>query len=675
MSLSSHKSLFLIFIFLTHTCFASESTIDSLQKLIKIEQDSSKKIRLMVDLSRRLQRPAKRTEKAIEVATRAVELASSKDSILYAHTLNNLGLLLRFDQQYKPALQLHKRAFHLIEHEPELSIERMIYANNTGVAARYASSYDIAVKYYLVALDIAEKTQDKRNIEISCNGLGNTFMAIPGREELALEYLERALSIAKAEGNRRGEAIQYLTIGSYYTNLKQYAKARLYFDNLLQINQEIKDEKGIGMSLKALGESYLEEGKNLDAAQEFFHKALRLFEKINDKQQQSATLLQLGQLMLEKRHYTLSLKHLEHAKTLAMEQDDKSLLQNIALTTSKLFEAQKKYPLALEQYKLSRDYQDSINLQNQSIQIAAINRQYNISKKETEIELLKAEQEISDIQLSKHASSVRNRGVIILLLAALFLALAVVFLLQIKNRKNQEKTNKLLQESERKHIKAVYEKNLAEAEILASQMRINPHFLFNCLNAIKTLIQQNKNKEAMKYLLMLARFSRSVLETANQATHTLKDEIELIRFYIELEKNRFDDSFKYKIDNQIGDHVQKISIPPMLLQPFVENAIWHGLLPCDSETKQLTITISNIASGISISIDDTGVGRFNKIKSNKEHKSRGTEITNKRIELFNNTHTNKIKYQYIDKKDEVGLSLGTCIQINIKTNNYENSNS
>lgn len=657
--------IFLILAFVQPRCLAFETSIDSLQKLIEIEQDSTKKIRLMVDLSRHLQRPAQRTEEAIEVATKAVELASSKDSIIYAHSLNNLGLLLRFDQQYKPALELHKRAFHLIEGEQNLHLEKMIYANNTGVAARYATSYDIAVKYYLIALDIAEKTQNMRNIEISCNGLGNTFIAIPGKEELALEYLERALTIAKAEGNRRGEAIQYLTIGSYYTNLKQYPKARFYFESLLKINEEIEDEKGISMSLKALGESYLDEGKDLQAAEYYFDKALSLFQKINDKQQQSSTLLQLGQLKLKKHDYVRSLSYLNQAHNLAKEQDDKRNLQEIALTTSKVYEAQKLYPLALEQYKLSRDYQDSINLQNQSVQIATINRQYNITKKESEIELLKAEQVISDIQLAKHASSVRNRGVIIILLAALFIALTVVILLQNKHRRNQEKTHRLLQESERKHLKAVYEKNLAEAEILASQMRINPHFLFNCLNAIKTLIQQNKNAEAMKYLLMLARFSRSVLETANQATHTLKDEIELIRYYVELEKNRFDDSFIYSIENHIGEQIQTISIPPMLLQPFVENAIWHGLLPSDSETKRLTISFENVTSGIRIAIDDTGVGRFRQSSKKKEHKSRGTEITNKRIDLYNRTHTTNINYEYIDKMDNNKRPIGTCIQINI----------
>ncbi|MBL1407842.1 tetratricopeptide repeat-containing sensor histidine kinase [Sphingobacterium faecale] len=657
------------FLFLAVPQALASSPIDSLEQLLRAERDISKRVRLMVDLSRHFQKLKDKQDTAIQIATEAVEIASSRDSILYAHCLNNLGLLLRFNEQYKSALSFHTRAFHLIEHEDTVTLEKMIYANNAGVAARYNDSYDVAVRYYLLALRIAEAENDMRNIEIACNGLGNAYIAIPGREQLALEYLERALAIAKKEGNQRGIAIQYLTIGGHYNAMQQYGKAREYFRLLLEINEKIEDKKGIGISLKALANSYQDAADDLNLAEQYYGQALALFQEINDKLQQAGTLLRLGQLSYKQKQYAFSIKRLKQATLLAEQIHNKALLQATASTLASVYETMQNYPLALAHYKLSQVYQDSINLEKQNIEIASINRQYNIAKKESEIELLKANQSINEAQLSKHANSIRNRTIIILLFIALFITLAIVYVLQNRYRLNQEKTNKRLQEAERKHLKAVYEKNLAEAEILASQMRITPHFLFNCLNAIKILIQQNQNIEAIKYLVMLARFSRSVLETTNLHTHTLDEELDLIKHYIELEKNRFDNTFLYEIDNTLGDSIQAIELPPMLLQPFVENAIWHGLIPSESKFKKLKLSVTKTEDGACILIDDTGVGRFQAAKRIKDHKSRGTEITNKRIQLFNNTHTTYIKYHFIDKEDTQGTPLGTSIQIHIK--NYQ----
>lgn len=669
-------SIGLVYFLLSTLSLSAQSITDSLERLLDIERDSSKRVKLMVDLSRELQRDAQKTNEAIQLATDAVKIASSKDSSLYAHSLNNLGLLLRYDQQYKPALALHVRAFHLVEKATDNGIEKMTYANNAGVAARYANSYDVAVKYYLFALNIAEREKNMRNIEIACNGLGNAYIAIPGRESLALEYLERALLTAKQERNKRGEAIQYLTIGGYYDKLKQYEKARTYFNKLIQINKQIGDKKGIAMSLKALGDSYLNAGDDLDLAERYYHLSLSLFREINDKLQQANALLRLGQVSYIQKKYYRSISQLEKSASLSQQVKSKALLQATALATSSAYEALKNYPLALKHYKLSRDYQDSINLDKQNVEIASINRQYNIAKKETEIELLKAEHTINEAKLSKHASSMRNRGIIILLLIALFITLSIVYFLQYRYRQNQEKANKRLLNAKQKHLKAVYEKNLAQAEILSTQMRINPHFLFNCLNAIKILIQQSKNKEAIKYLIMLARFSRSVLETTNMATHTLIEELNLIKLYIELEKNRFDDTFVYNIENTLGEDTKEIKIPPMLLQPFIENAIWHGLIPSEKKLKKLQLSVTETEHGAYIVIDDSGIGRFQASRRIKGHESRGTEITNKRIQLFNNTHSANIEYKFIDKEDSQGIPLGTSIHIHIKNiNNHEHSNS
>ncbi|HWK99270.1 MAG TPA: histidine kinase, partial [Parapedobacter sp.] len=632
-----------------------------------IESDDSTRVVMMIELSREMHRVVRQGNEDIRMATQAMETAAALDTFLYARAIDNLGLLYRFYQQYREAITFHARAYELIADREGHAVDKMRYANNAGVACRYNADYDLAVDYHMKALRLAEREKDTRNIEIACNGVGNTLMAIPGKEEEGLAYLEKALDIAKQVGNLRGIAIQNLTIGEYYDQLGQHRKARIYLHEILKINETRKDARGRGMGLRALGESYLAEGTDLQQAERYFDEALTVFQAINDRQQQANTLLEFGNLGALRQQYTQSLSKLEQAMRIAGELNDQELLKAIAGAISEHHEALNNYLLALRYYKMAQNYQDSINLTNQAVQVSAIARRYDVEKKESEIELLKAEQSVHELQLERRTTQFNARGTIIMLLVALFFVVMVVFLLRNRSRKDRVNAERMLAKAENERLKVVYEKNLMEADILASQMQINPHFLFNCLNSIKNMIQRNDNQHATKYLVKLARFARIVLETANKPVHSLHDELALMVYYIELEKNRFDDSFCYSIINSLKSEGKDISLPSLLLQPFVENAIWHGLLPSNKATKMLTITVKQTEGNVQVVIDDTGVGRHHAAKSTKRHKSRGTEINDKRIRLFNESHPNNIDYEFVDKKDEVGRALGTSVVIHMQT--------
>lgn len=652
-----------------------QGPIDSLRSELAAAKDDSLKIALLIDLSRTINRTASNSEEALDLATEAMQLAADQDSVTYSQAMNNLGLLLRYHQQFEESLGLHIRAYKMIAARQGLLLDKMIYANNAAVSARYMGAYDLAVEYHLIALRIAEAENDLRNIEIASNGLGNTFMAIPGRQNTALEYLDRALDAALKSNNRRGIAIQYLTIGGYYDELKEHGKARKYFLDLLKINEDIGDEHGRSMAFKALGESYMNAGDDLRRAEGYFRQALEIFEQLDDKQQQAQSWIELSKLSFKRGQHQRSLAELERAAEIARKLNNKVLMQNISSGISEVYEALRNYPLALSYYKQARDYQDSINLTNQAVQISAINRRYNLEKKESEIELLKAEQSLNAMQMEEQMNRLRSRGAIILLLIALFVTLVVAYVLVDKQRKRKQKAELLLQAAEKDRMKADYERNIIEGEMLANQMRINPHFLFNSLNAIKHLIQQDLSKQAIKYLVLLARFSRQVLETAKGSTHSLSEELSLVRNYIELEKSRFDDRFTCVLDVP-EDVPEDIQIPPLLLQPFIENAIWHGLLPSDKELKVLSLSAELTDRSVLITIRDNGVGRFHVASENRRHKSRGTEINNKRIALFNTLHQDTLLYEFKDHQDDQGNALGTSVEILLKKSSHdENSHS
>jgi sensor histidine kinase YesM len=200
----------------------------------------------------------------------------------------------------------------------------------------------------------------------------------------------------------------------------------------------------------------------------------------------------------------------------------------------------------------------------------------------------------------------------------------------------------------------------------ALRAQINPHFIFNSLSSIQSFITSNDKVSALKYLSKFSRLTRNILESSIETNVVIEDEIKMLKDYLELESLRFDKAFSYKIhiDNAIDTNT--VEVPFMILQPFVENAIIHGLLPKKEGSKVLYINFKKDIDFVICEIDDNGVGR--KISSKKEHihknekKSRGIEVTKQRLQTLSD-HNDVI--EIIDKVDSNDNALGTTIIIKI----------
>lgn len=216
-----------------------------------------------------------------------------------------------------------------------------------------------------------------------------------------------------------------------------------------------------------------------------------------------------------------------------------------------------------------------------------------------------------------------------------------------------------------------YEKKLAEAEMMALRSQMNPHFLFNSLSSIRYFILSNQNDKAADYLNKFSKLIRLVLEHSKKELVSLKSELEALSLYLAIEANRFNDQFFYDILVDDGINTSEIFIPPLLLQPFVENAIWHGLLPSLNPTKTLNIIIESNPkkrNSYHFIIEDNGIGRsqsaLQKDKTLEKHKSYGMDLTKERIKLFNENFSNYISYEIIDKFED-GIAAGTKILFTI----------
>ncbi len=204
--------------------------------------------------------------------------------------------------------------------------------------------------------------------------------------------------------------------------------------------------------------------------------------------------------------------------------------------------------------------------------------------------------------------------------------------------------------------------NLLALKSLRTQM--NPHFIFNALNSVNSYIAKSDERSANKYLSEFSALMRSVLENSDKDYIPLKQELELIEIYLKLEHSRFPEKFEYHISNNVGDAINSFQIPPMLLQPYVENAVWHGLR-YKEEKGYLNLSIEEEGSErIRIVIEDNGIGRKRsaelKTAHQKEHKSRGMGNIDKRIDILNSMYRYKIE---VDIEDLNANGTGTRVSL------------
>jgi LytS/YehU family sensor histidine kinase len=215
-------------------------------------------------------------------------------------------------------------------------------------------------------------------------------------------------------------------------------------------------------------------------------------------------------------------------------------------------------------------------------------------------------------------------------------------------------------------------KLLAESQLMALRAQMNPHFVFNCLNSIQECIVTQKYGEASLYLNKFAKLFRSVLNNSSKGMVTLSEETEVLELYLALEHMRFEKSFTYTIHIDEELETDEMLIPSMLLQPYVENALWHGLMHKEGERKCCISFKRKTNHVFSCEIEDNGIGRKKALElkeqqnKSKRHVSRGMAISKDRIDLLQKQGQHA-HLEIIDKYDDAGMATGTKVVIELSS--------
>jgi sensor histidine kinase YesM len=217
--------------------------------------------------------------------------------------------------------------------------------------------------------------------------------------------------------------------------------------------------------------------------------------------------------------------------------------------------------------------------------------------------------------------------------------------------------------------RSIQDKELLELEAKALRAQMNPHFIFNCLNSIKSLIQNEDKHKAIDYLTTFSKLIRTLFQNSDKRQISLFDEIETCRLYMQLEAMRLNGKLCYNINIVPDIDLKSVMVPALIIQPFIENAIWHGIVPRDGGT--INISITQHKDVIVCEVDDDGIGRelskLNKPVTSVIHKSQGLRLSQARIDLEKELNETHASIKIIDKY-EGDKASGTVVVLTFNLN-------
>ncbi|MGV6830151.1 MAG: tetratricopeptide repeat protein [bacterium] len=563
-----------------------------------------------------------------------------------SYALNRMGIAYRNISQYKNAIAFHKEAINLAI----LANSNCLYIyglNMEGVSYRRMDMPRSALDYHAKALQIANTIIDPeedilKSKSVSLNSIGNIYLAME-QYELALEHFKLSLALEIKFNSKRGLAINYQNIGAAYEGLGNLDQALHHYMQSLAYNEQIDSDVGRSKCCNSIGLIYAKQG-DYNSALKMIEEALDKAYRVNDQYYISNAHSSLGMINTEIYEFNVAKAHLDKAISIAYKHHLQSTEAEALIRRSKLHELRGDFEQSLW------DYQEATKIKTNIINTQNINyvndfdSKYHSELKTNRINALAQENAL----ISDRFDRFRLFALTGLFVLGLIIFLGVSFI-------NTRKLN-----NEKKIL-------TLEQDILRAQM--NPHFIFNSLNAIKLYIINNEKENAVYYLNKFSKLVRKILVASKEKNVSLEEELDTMELYMNIENIRFDNTinFHLKVDPLIA--VKDIKVPSLFLQPFLENALWHGLSSKVGE-KSICICISKINnSHIKFTVEDNGVGRAqaNKNKDNIlfKRKSVGISLTMERLDNFSKSYLDNYHFEIIDLKDDEGAPKGTRIVIDL----------
>lgn len=526
---------------------------------------------------------------------------------------------------YAESLDYLNRCLVLAKKHHDFERVNYIY-NSMGIVYKRIGDYPKSQSFYLKRIKLIDSLDLDQDTSSPYLNLGVLY-GLMGEQDKAIESYEKSLNVFKGKESDR-ESLKNVVLsnlaeidfenGDYEAALEKFLNSSAYYGKL-------NDNIELCAHYSNIGNCYMEL-KRWGLANEYYQRSLDLAEQLSIKQEIAKAQYKLADLMFRQKKFnealaysTNSLKTLDSLNGYREKRDAHEMAY-------KVYEAIGQPTRATYHLKQTMAYGDSLLNETKIKEIQNLQVRHDVYLKDKEIKEGELQMALLNTQVSLNNKRLAYMTVIALLL--LFSASLLYFRFSAKKKSNavlMEK-NKLIS-----HQNEVIESMNVELEKRMLRAQMNPHFIFNSLNSIKHLVNSGDKENALKYLSKFSKLLRQVLESSVNVSLVLKEEIELLKIYVELEALRFDNSFSYSFHVDENLDLYQNEIPMLLVQPYIENAIVHGLLP-KVGPKRLQISFIDKAEHLECIIEDNGVG-FNPRSDNGKEKriSRGMSITERRI--------------------------------------------
>lgn len=633
-------SRFLLFILLTISSLAKAQQLenliekcedfhlsgqsDSLKKYSKIaleiankNNDAQSKTRLQYFGATALLRT--QPDSAIKLLTSLnKEFINRNDTKFLPYINASFGAYNRKMGDFKEALKYHNRAIEYAKQHylntDNKKLNRIIALQHNSIAVINfeMSDYELSNQNALYASKLANQYNIPQIELASTIILANIQMHFKQLDLAEKSFLEaKNLSIQLKDKYRLGVAlanlgiINFLRVEASQTNSKAYIASKKYFFEALEMAKEQNDFTAISARYSNLAnvENVV---KQYQSANIFLKEALKYADSSKSKLLTMQVTTSLARNYLALNDTKMAIELANKGLKMSQEMSNEKELPNLYGILQEAYTKEKDFVKALEFQKAQMSAKDSLYITSTSSKITELQTKYETEKKQKEIEVL-------TLQNQAKEAEIKQKNYLILAITLGILMLLGSFFFWNRQRKLKEK------------------QQAAEMKQRLLRAQLNPHFLFNCLNSIQRLYIDGKTSQANDFIADFAQLMRDILEKTSRTTIPLYEEMDFIEAYLSLEKRRLGDKFEYEII--MTDEVKNadFSVPSFIVQPLVENALLHGVLPKNQKGK-IEILVNHLNDeSFSITVKDDGVGFYESMKKAGKHTSKGMELIKTRL--------------------------------------------
>ncbi len=562
-----------------------------------------------------------------------------------------LGELRRADSLLAIALGHFKRIG-----DPKLTAAPL---SNLGWLADRKGDHVASLRHFHEALAMSEQANDPAGVAITLYSIGITYRKA-GDMDKALDHIRRAIAMERRLGRSNTEANCLVGLANTYREMGDTTGAVAALDSASMIYARLKDHFGLGLVQENLGD--LAGGRDMHRALAHYKEALDHYEVVDSRLDKAYVLCRSGIAEARLGMLEQAGAHLHEGLVLARGIGDRPLLMEYEKAFAQLARRQGDADAVYRHLERHLALKDSLQGADTQRELARLRTAFETERQEKDNAVLRAAN--SEQQERIRRGRVQLRGSIAI--GVLALAAAALFFRNYRQKKRHAHVLQRLNERLADSNAQISEINgLLEMKLLRSQM--NPHFIYNCLNSAARMTQAGKQVEALAYLQGFAGLLRMVLDHSVDDHIPVAAELDFLRRYLELEAGRIE-GLQYAISADRALLDDDAEVPALVVQPFVENAIWHGLTD-QERTRRITVHFAMAPGGVQCTITDNGLGRGHRTAPGPgPHRSLGMQLTSERLRLLTRRLSDQGAIRVEDLLDEAGAPAGTRVMLDLPGN-------